>query len=41
MTENQKVELIKVEANNDTQKVLKKLIKALEKQGFKITRSKS
>ena len=38
MTEKQKVELVKVEANSDTQKVLKQLIKALEKQGFKIKR---
>ncbi len=36
MTEKQKVELVKVDANSDTQKVLKDLIKALEKQGFKI-----
>ena len=32
------VELVKVEANSDTQKVLQQLIKALEKQGFKISR---
>ena len=31
MTENQKVELIKVEANSDTQKVLKKLIKDIKR----------
>ena len=39
MTEKQKVELVKVEANSDTQKVLEQLKAALEKQGFKITRS--
>ena len=38
MMENQKVELVKVEADSDTQSVLQKLIKALEKQGFKIKR---
>ena len=38
MTEKQKVELVKVEANSDTQKVLQQLIKSLEKQGFKIKR---
>ena len=36
MTEKQQVELVKVEANSDTQRVLKQLIAALEKQGFKI-----
>ena len=36
MMEKQKVELLKVEANSDTQRVLKQLIAALEKQGFKI-----
>tara|TARA_B100000035_G_C20586454_1_gene373398 strand:+ start:239 stop:373 length:135 start_codon:yes stop_codon:yes gene_type:complete len=36
MTEKQKVELVKVEANSDTQRVLKQLIAVLEKQGFKI-----
>ena len=36
MTEKQKVELVKVEANSDTQRVLKQLIAALKKQGFKI-----
>ena len=40
MTEKQKVELVKVEANSDTQRVLKQLIAVLEKQGFTITRSK-
>jgi len=38
MTKKQKVELVKVEANSDTQRVLKQLIATLEKQGFKITR---
>jgi len=36
MTEKQKVELVKVEANSDTQRVLKQLKAVLEKQGFKI-----
>ena len=39
MMEKQKVELVKVEASSDTQRVLEQLIAALEKQGFKITRS--
>ena len=39
MPKKQKVELVKVEANSDTQKVLEQLIKALENQGFKITRN--
>mgnify|MGYP001344322728 CR=1 FL=1 len=38
MPKEQKVELVKVEANSDTQRVLEQLIAALEKQGFKITR---
>ena len=38
MPKKQKVEIVKVEANSDTQRVLKQLIAALEKQGFKITR---
>ena len=38
MTEKQKVELVKVEANSDTQKVLEQLKAVLEKQGFKIKR---
>ena len=38
--EKQKVDLVKVDANSDTQRVLKQLIAALEKQGFKITRQK-
>ena len=40
MTEKQKVELVKVEANSDTQRVLKQLIAALQKQGFNIVRKK-
>ena len=40
MMEKQKVELVKVEANSDTQRVLEQLIAALEKQGFKIARQK-
>ena len=36
MTEKQKVELVKVDANSDTQRVLKQLIAALKKQGFKV-----
>ena len=40
MTEKQKVELVKVEANSDTLRVLKQLIAALEKQGFNIVRKK-
>ncbi len=38
MTGKQKVGLVKVEANSDTHRVLKQLIAALEKQGFKIKR---
>jgi len=38
MVEKKKVELVKVEAKSDTQKVLEQLIAALEKQGFKIKR---
>ena len=38
MPKKQKVELVKVEAKSDTQKVLEQLITALEDQGFKITR---
>ena len=41
MPKKQKVELVKVEANSDTQKVLEQLITALQKQGFKVIRSKS
>ena len=40
MPKKQIVELVKVEANSDIQSVLKQLISALEKQGFKITRRK-
>jgi len=40
MAEKQKVELVKVEANSDTQRVLKQLIAALERQGFTIIRKK-
>ena len=40
MTEKQKVELVKVEANSDTQRALEQLIATLEKQGFKIKRRK-
>ena len=36
MKEKEKVELVKVEANSDTQKVLEQLKAALERQGFKI-----
>ena len=39
--EKKKVDLVKVEANSDTQSVLKQLVKALEKQGFKVTKKKS
>ena len=38
MTEKHKLELVKVQANSDTQSILVQLIAALEKQGFKITR---
>ena len=38
MIERPKVELVPVEADSDTQRVLERLIKALEKQGFKIIR---
>jgi DUF1009 family protein len=41
MLEKKKVDLVKVEANSDTQSVLKQLVKALEKQGFKVTKKKS
>tara|TARA_B100000963_G_scaffold352009_1_gene364533 strand:+ start:152 stop:286 length:135 start_codon:yes stop_codon:yes gene_type:complete len=36
MPKKQKIELVKVEANSDTQRLLKQLKAALEKQGFKI-----
>ena len=38
MTKRPKVELVPVEADSDTQKVLERLIAALETQGFKIIR---
>ena len=38
MTERPKVELVPVEADSDTQRVLERLIVALEKQGFTIIR---
>jgi len=38
MTKRPKVELVPVETDSDTQRVLKRLIEALEKQGFKIIR---
>ena len=39
MTKRPKVELVPVEADSDTQRVLERLIVALEKQGFKIIRN--
>ena len=38
MTKRPKVELVPIEADSDTQRVLERLIMALEKQGFKIIR---
>ena len=38
MAKRPKVELVPVEADSDTQRVLERLIEALEKQGFKIIR---
>ena len=38
MTKRPKVEFVPVEADSDTQRVLERLIEALEKQGFKIIR---
>ena len=38
MMKRPKVELVPVEADSDTQRVLESLIEALEKQGFKIIR---
>ena len=38
MTKRPKVELVAVEADSDTQRVLERLILALERQGFKIIR---
>ena len=39
MTKRPKVELVPVEADSDTQRVLEHLIMALERQGFKIIRN--
>ena len=38
MTKRPKVELVPVESDSDTQRVLKRLIVALENQGFKVIR---
>ena len=38
MTKKSKVELVPVEADSDTQRVLERLIAVLENQGFKIIR---
>ena len=38
MTKRPKVELVPVEADSDTQRVLERLIVTLERQGFKIIR---
>ena len=38
MMKRPKVELVPVEADSDTQRVVERLIEALEKQGFKIIR---
>ena len=38
MTKRPKVELVPVEADSDTQRVVERLIEALEKQDFKIIR---
>ena len=38
MTKRPKVELVPVEADSDTQRVLEQLIVALENQGFKVIR---
>ena len=38
MMKRPKVELVPVEADSDTQRVLERLIKALEKQDFRIIR---
>ena len=38
MTKRPKVELVPVEADSDTQRVLERLIVALENQGFKVIR---
>ena len=41
MTEKQKIELVKVEADSDTQRVFQRLKVALEKQGFKIIKKEN
>ena len=38
MTKRPKVELVPVKADSDSQRVLERLIVALENQGFKVTR---
>ena len=38
MTKRPKVELVPIEADSDTQRVLERLIVALENQGFKVIR---
>ena len=38
MMKRPKVELVPVEADSDSQRVLERLIRALEKQGFRIIR---
>ena len=38
MTKRPKVELVPIEADSDTQRILERLISALESQGFKIIR---
>jgi len=38
MTKRPKLELVPVEADSDTQRILERLIVALENQGFKIIR---
>ena len=38
MTKRPKLELVPVEADSETQRVLERLIETLEKQGFKIIR---
>ena len=41
MTEKQKIELVKVEADSDTQRVFQRLKAALERQGFKIIKKEN
>ena len=41
MMKRPKVELVPVEADSDSQRVLERLIRALEKQGFRIIRKDS